>query len=99
MSPKPPHEGPPHHDHEWIVNDTKERSLQQIGEKLEKIGKLLKERGAVQLGNNTVEPTDPCVFLMRYERLPEGELSLKLELEWNKQQDRTTSSSDDIEIS
>ena len=83
MVPIPPHHPPPpHRPHEWIVNDEKMRSLAEVGERLQLIGRLLGERGYVKLDENDIRPTDPCLSIIRYERMPRGELSLKLELMW-----------------
>lgn len=85
--PNPPR--PPHGPHQWIINEEKTRSLSEIGERLQTIGRLLSERGYLKLDVHEVKPTDPCFSIIRYERMPRGELSLKLELMW---EDFTSSS-------
>ena len=84
MATRPPHHPPPPigGPHEWIVNEEKMRSLQEAGERLQQIGRLISERGYVSLDGNDVKPADPCLSITRYERMPRGELSLKLELLW-----------------
>lgn len=79
-----PRPGGPHKV-EWIKNDEKERSLEEIGERLKAIGEFLATRGTVNLNGAVVRPPDPCWFLLRYEHdLDEGILRLKLELEWDE---------------
>lgn len=75
----------PHHHHQppqWLENEEKERTLKYIGERLVKIGQLLLDKGQFKLGRSLVKPSDPCLFIMRYERMPRGELNLKFELIW-----------------
>ena len=83
--PGPPHP-PPHPQQEWIVNLEKTYPLATIAERLQQIGKLLAERGDVRLEDVVVKPSDPCFFMLRYERMPRGELSLKIELQWSGEQ-------------
>lgn len=71
----------PGHNHGRMLNDEKERSLSDIGDRLQKIGKLIAERN-LRLGAHQIAPPEECLFIIRYERMPEGELSLKLELKW-----------------
>ena len=80
------HRPPLHHPPEWIEAEEKFRPVKEIGERLAKIGNLLLERGDIRLGGSEVRPSDPCRFLLRYERMPRGELSLKLELIWDDSQ-------------
>lgn len=80
----PPHAGPhpPHGPHEWIKNEEKDRSIVEIAERLQKIGQRLAESSKVVLDGVEVAPANPSLFIIRYERLPRGELSLKLEIKW-----------------
>ncbi len=80
-----PPPGPRHH-HGWLENEEKVRSLQEIGERLAKIGTLLMERGNFRLGTTEVRPPGQCMFTVRLERMPRGELSLKLEMMWEEQE-------------
>ena len=86
MPPHPrhhgPHGGPPHGPPEWYVNDEKERELREIGERLQRIGQALAERGLVKLNEYIVKPPGRCLFILRYERMHRSDLSLKLELLW-----------------
>lgn len=78
--PHPPH--PPHAYAQFIKDEEIERDLGDIGARLQKIGQALADRGEVTLDDVTVKPADPCTYIMRYERMPAGELSLKIELLW-----------------
>jgi len=78
MSPIPPH----HHNPEIFFNDEQERSLAEIGEILQQMGSFLNEKGNLKLDGVKVAPSDPCEFIIRYERAPKGELKFKLELSW-----------------
>lgn len=83
----PHHPPPPPHDPrppEWLINDEKQRPLADVAQRLQKIGALLQERGAVRLGDIEVRPMDTVFFVTRYERMPRGELKLKLELTWGE---------------
>lgn len=82
---------PPHHHgpHEWLINDERVRPLAEIASRLQQMGQLLQERGSIKLGGNEITPTDPALFITRYERMPKGELSLKLELMWGEEMRRT----------
>jgi hypothetical protein len=95
MGKKGPHN---HHRHEWFVNEERIRSLKDIGNLLEKIGKLLSDRGSVKLDKYDIKPPESCYFIMRYERMPAGELSLKLELMWDEDQENNTSNEKEIKI-
>lgn len=75
---------PPHPPHEWIQNEEKRRPITEIGERLQKIGSLLEKNGELKLGDSQVKPNDPSYFIIRYERMPHGELSLKLEIRWEE---------------
>lgn len=101
MNPGPPHHRPPHHrPPEWIQNEEKMRSLQDIGERLQKIGDLLSQKGNFKLGTTQITPSNPSLFIMRYERMPKGELSLKLEMKWeeNEQSFGSTQTEADLPI-
>lgn len=83
--PKPPHHYKNHPNplhHGWMENEEKTRNLEEIGERLQRIGTLLSEKGQFKLGKSRIAPPPECVFIIRYERMPRGELSLKLELQW-----------------
>ena len=94
--PRPPHLRPP----EWIESEEKTRSLQDIGSRLVKIGELLLDKGSLKLGQTDVRPADPSRFMLRYERMPHGELSLKLEVLWDDAQGSSsrTPVDEDLEI-
>ena len=79
--------------HEWYENDERLRSVAEIGEKLQQIGRLLSERGSFTVGRSNVAPSDPSMFKIRLERRPEGELVLKLEIEWLENDSNPYSSS------
>lgn len=70
------------HRHEWYENDERVRSVSEIGEKLQQMGRLLSDRGSFTLGRSDVAPTDPSMLKIRFERRPGGELALKIEIEW-----------------
>lgn len=92
------HHPPHHHDHEWMYNVEKEEDLNRIGSTIEKIGKLISERGYVKLGNVTIKPPKVCYFVLRYERMPEGELKLKIELEWEEDEYPEDEEQDELKI-
>lgn len=78
---------PPKHHHGPHIQyegEARERSLAQISERLRKIGDLLGSQGFLKLNQTTVKPTDPCMLIVKYERLARGELSLKIELLWDE---------------
>lgn len=89
----PPHRGPHHHP-EWFENEEKVRTLAEIGQRLRTIGDRLAEAGTVKIGDSRITPADECIFLIRYERKPRGELALKLEIEWDEEWSGGTSASD-----
>ncbi len=75
---------PPHHHGEYMINVEKEDyPLVDIGEQIQQIGVALKERGDVKINEKIVKPPGNCMFILRYERMPLGELSLKIELIWD----------------
>lgn len=93
--PGPPHPGPHgpaarggHQPTRWFENEEKVRTLQEIGDRLSLIGSRLSGRGpgkgGFTLGRTKVDPPPECLFIIRYERMPKGELSLKLELQWDE---------------
>jgi hypothetical protein len=86
----------PHH-HEWLENEERKRSLSDIASRLEKIAKLLAEKGEFKLGNNQIKPSDPSILVLRYERMPKGELSFKIEIKWDQSQ-LPSSQEKDLEI-
>lgn len=92
------HHPPHHHDHEWMYNVEKEEKLDIIGSTIEKIGKFISERGNVKLGKITVQPPKVCYFVVRYERMPEGELKLRIELEWEENEYGEDNKQDDLII-
>lgn len=85
--PPPPEPPNRHPRHEFFESQERMMTLKEIGENLVKIGSLLSDRGSFRLGGTQVSPPDPCPFIMRFERMPRGELSLKLELKWEDAQD------------
>lgn len=98
---RPPH-APRHSAHPtWYENEEKERPLKDIGTRIEQIGALLKEHGAVQIGDSTIAPADPCSLIVRYERTPHGSLLLKLEVDWPESTQSTSKAAhdEDLEIS
>ncbi len=77
----------PHHPHlalrhKWIVNSEQTHDLDAIGEQLVKIGQALIDNGELTLNDVNIAPQQQPLFTVRYERLPRGELKLKLEIEW-----------------
>ena len=94
-----PHGGPPRGPPEWYVNDERERSLREIGERLQRIGQALAERGHVKLNEYSVKPPARCLFILRYERMHRSDLSLKLELLWEETaEEERTDQGDDVRI-
>ena len=84
---RPPVGGHPlHRHHEWLENYELELPLADAAEKVKYIAEVLIENEAVVVGKHTVAPADPCEFILRYERMPRGELSLKIELKWDSEQ-------------
>jgi len=79
---KPAHH--PHHRHrqKWMVNSEQTLELKEIGEQLIKIGQALKENGELTINDVNIVPEQQPHFTVRYERLPRGDLKLKLEIEW-----------------
>ncbi len=75
---------PPHHGHsqKWMVNSEQTDNLENIAEQLIKIGHALKENGELTINDVNIVPQQQPLFTVRYERLPRGELKLKLEIEW-----------------
>jgi hypothetical protein len=78
----PPSPPPPRQKHEWLVNVEADRPLHEIAQTLETVASKLRTDGSVKLNGVAVTPPDPCEFMVRYERLPHGEMKLKLELTW-----------------
>jgi hypothetical protein len=78
-----PHHHQPHKP-EWIINEEKPKSLNEIADRLVSIGQKLKDNNQVVLGKHTVQPAPKCDWIMRYERTHHGELILKFELKWNE---------------
>lgn len=78
----PPKPRRPGHDHEWYVNDERRRSLADIGERLAQIGGRLKDSGSVKLDGVEIRPSAEPWCVIRYERMPHGELKLKIDIEW-----------------
>jgi len=78
---------PAHHPHhrqrqKWMVNSEQTLELKDIGEQLIKIGQALKEKGELTINDVNIIPEQQPHFTVRYERLPRGDLKLKLEIEW-----------------
>ncbi|MHA1330871.1 MAG: amphi-Trp domain-containing protein [Candidatus Hodarchaeales archaeon] len=92
--PNPLH--PPHHG--WFENEEKTRPLKDIGERLVKIGNLLVKNGKFTLGKSRITPPKKCEFIIRYERMPDGKLSLKLELKWEETDQRYSPVSGDADL-
>jgi len=91
---------PPHARAQFIKAEERERGLADIGARLQKIGEGLGDRGEVTLDSVVVKPTDPCTYIMRYERMPAGELSLKMELLWWESESQAAQAQEtEIEIS
>ena len=61
------------------------KTIKEIGEKLTLIGNKLAQNGFIKLGKSTIKPNDPSLFVIRYERMPHGELCLKLEVRWDEE--------------
>lgn len=82
MAPPPPPYGP-----EIFFRDERDETLAEIGQFLQKVSSSLAKSGKVTLQSgmgekHIVQPPDQCTFIVAYERMPRGELSLKLELKW-----------------
>lgn len=75
---------PSHHIHhqKWMVNSEQTERLENIADQLIKIGQALKENGELTINDVNITPQVESLFTVRYERLPRGELRLKLEVEW-----------------
>ena len=56
--------------------------MQDIAQTLEQVALRLRADGVLRLNGVTVTPPNPCDFMVRHERLPHGEMKLKLELTW-----------------
>lgn len=82
MLHKPHH--PHQHPHEWIQSEEMERSIKEIGQRIQKIGNLISKKGELKLNQSIVKPSDPSKLIVRYERLPHGELCLKIEIVWEE---------------
>ena len=101
--PPPGHHPPPPPGHhpppppEWLINEEKTKSLAEIAERLQLIGRLLSDRGTLKLEGYEIEPSDPSWSVLRLERLPRGELSLKIEVTWTPGQ-QGVSPSQDIDV-
>lgn len=75
--PRPPHRPPG-----WYENEEGPRALRAIGERITKIGQKLKDEGRLKIGDHEIQPPDEAYWVLRFERLPHGELALKMELQW-----------------
>ncbi len=76
------HRSPRHHPPDCFINYEKTRSLKDVGEWMQQIGKLLAEDGQLEIDDILIIPADPCWSIMRYERMPKGELCLRFECMW-----------------
>lgn len=54
----------------------------EFSEVIQQIGKALEDRSTVKLNGIDVTPADPSHCIVRYERMPHGELTLKIEMKW-----------------
>jgi hypothetical protein len=82
------HVPPPVEGHKWLVNWENEATpLSQVAARLQELADALSDCGKVEIGDSLLEPSDPCVFVLRYEQMPRGELSLKIELRWGERND------------
>lgn len=88
----PPPHGPPHHHHghggeppgaEWIENDVRRRSLEDIGKILGRHADDLGEHGTTSIRDTEISPPEECTFTSRYERNPEGKMQILFEIEWD----------------
>jgi hypothetical protein len=90
---------PPKHPEEHrFVNNERKLSLKDIGEQLQQIGTRLAEKGRFKLNKTEVAPPDPCELKLRYERMPRGELSLKIELKWWPEAKNAGREDDDLDV-
>jgi hypothetical protein len=80
--PKPPPPPPPHHNHAWMVNEEREWVLSELAGIIELVGSKLKENGYVKLNDYEVRPPSIIDGMVRYERMPHGDLKLKIEMTW-----------------
>lgn len=78
---QPPH-GPHAVEAGWIHNYEEELPLNEGLEMFSKILTTLSQRGNVRIAGTDVQPPPEAWFMLRYERMPRGELKLKMEIEW-----------------
>jgi hypothetical protein len=81
-----------------LENEERVRPIDEIGERLMKIGSLLTEDGKFKLGRTEISPPKDCRFIIRFELTPKGEFSLKLELVWDENGYSPNQLSSDLEI-
>lgn len=95
-----PHERPggPHVHPEWMINDERERDVKDAGGVLERIGGKLRENGEVTISGVRVAPGTQCWTVVRFERMPRGELSLKLELKWESTEEVSPATGEELDI-
>lgn len=75
-------EGPPPHG-DWMEYSESYREVEEIGRIMESIGRDFRESKQTEIGESTIAPDSPCLFRVRYERMPGGEKKLMFEMEWN----------------
>ena len=85
-------------DPEWMLNVERERNVQEFAALLEQLGQRLREAGEVTISGHKIAPPKQCWTVVRYERMPRGELSLKIELQWEREGIRTEEGPSDIDI-
>jgi len=89
---EPPHDHSPHEHHEpgteppgadWIENERRRRSLDDIGKLLKSFGQELGEGGVTSIRDTEIAPPEECTFTARYERTPEGDMQILYEIRWD----------------
>lgn len=73
---------PPPPGAEFFVHREGEERLKTIADWISQIGQALAAKGKVTLEGYEISPADPSEYRVVYERMPRGEMSLKIELKW-----------------
>ena len=70
----------------WLASNEVETTLPAALEEIDNVLSLLKEHGKITITqggkDQVVEPSEHVTYIFRYERLPKGELAVKIELKW-----------------
>jgi hypothetical protein len=73
---------PPHH-HDWYFNSEGNLPPYRVAELLRKLADEIFETRGGKLGEVEVVLPEELFAIVRYERLPKGELVVKVEAKWN----------------